>query len=110
MAYWGSGITENDASFNQMMSVVVYLRKEMNQVGKCIAEEGIPEQSILPLIKCVRVLKKEFPSDTTSTFGQQQFLKAKQAFYQWYEKNKNKTPLEYREEILKEAEEEFAKW
>lgn len=107
MSYWSSDISGCDFASLSTGACIVHIKKMMYQDLKNVAEATYPEQSILALLACLRLIGGRFPKGVSVHFGRSNLEEVKVAFYEWYETSGDKIPKKYRDELLKNAELEF---
>lgn len=73
-----------------------------------VLQKSYPEQSIIASLRCIRLLAEEFPKCVRVSFRRKELEQCKVAFANWYDAVKGKLPAKYREEILFQANAEFA--
>jgi hypothetical protein len=107
MSYWGYGPDENDFAFDSLGACIVSIKKRIFQDIANDPKRQYPEQSIIPLLVCLRMIGERFPKNLSVTFRKKHFEQAKEAFYAWYQNAYEKIPEQYRGKVLQEAESEF---
>jgi hypothetical protein len=107
MSYWGSKPTDNDYAFDGVGAYVYLIKTRMLESANRVIEKSYPEQDIIASLQCLRLLAGAFPKCVRVSFGKKEFQESKAAFTKWYDLVKDKLPSEYREAILKEANDEF---
>ena len=108
MSYWGSKPADSDYAFDAVGVYVHLIKERMLEDMVTVVEKSYPEQGIVASLQCLRLLAAEFPKCVSVSFRKKDFEHCKSTFFIWYDLVKGKIPAKHREEILLEANKEFA--
>ena len=108
MAYWGSKPIDSDFATGAIGAYIYLLKERLQKDTETVLKKCHPEQSIVASLTCLRLLSEQFPKNVRVHFGRKDYLQSKEAFEQWYDAVRTKLPAKYRDEILDEANKEFA--
>jgi hypothetical protein len=108
MSYWGSKPADNDYAFDAVGVYVLQIKERMLKDMAGVLDEAYPEQSVIASLQCLRLLAEEFPKCVRVHFRKKEFEHCRALFTKWYDLVKDKLPTEYREDILLDANAEFA--
>lgn len=106
MAYWGPQPADNDYAFTDVSIAVNRIKEILFGGMPKVVEKSYPEQSMVSLLRCIRMIHKEFPKAVR--FSNKEFEAVKAGFAEWYGRVSDKIPAKYRHAILESAESEFA--
>lgn len=106
MSYWGPQPADNDFSFTDVSIAVDRIKEILFQGMRVVIEKRYPEQAMVSLLRCIRLIYKEFPKAVN--FSNKEFESVKSGFAEWYGLVSDKIPARYRHAILESAESEFA--
>ena len=108
MAYWGSGPDECDFAFDSVGVCISMIKERLMEEISTVLDKAYPEQSMVGLLTCLRLLGEHFPKNLSVSFGKRDFARVKENFYRWRAAIGDRVPAKYRQGVIDEAEKEFA--
>lgn len=107
MSYQTSDVNGTDYAKGKIDLVISLIVDRMEEdINRCIEKE-FPEQSVLGMLVCLRLIGERFPQNLSLYFGRRNLEEAKTKFYKWYELVHKKIPAKFRQEVKEVAEKEF---
>lgn len=106
MSYWSSEPDGCDYAFDAIGAVVFLIKERLEKETAAVKEMNYPEQSMIALLSCLRVIGEEYPKALSVSFRSKDYEKTRDAFYEWFESDA-KIPVGRRDGIRKAAEREF---
>ena len=106
MSFWGPKPDECDFAFDSIGAAIYKLKEQLMNDIKTGLEH--PEQSMVALLCCLRLIGERFPKNLSVSFGREDYLFVANAFEEWLAKSGPRLPKKYREKIEAEARAEFA--
>lgn len=105
MSYWGSGAADCDLAFNAVAAVASHIKSRLQSDHAKVSEKQFPEQSIVALVVCLRVLAERFPQQVDLYFGRRDLERARADFDEWFASAR--IPKKHRDGLRAEADREF---
>lgn len=108
MSYWGGGIEDSDYAFTAVGATISWIKDRLLKGGETVISKEYPEQGILALVCCLRLLGERFPKNLSVHFGSQDLEDARSAFNRWVAVAGTKVAPQVLEALQLAAEHEFA--
>lgn len=108
MPYWGPTPDENDFAFDSVGACIHLIKGQLMKDIATVLDKTYPEQSMVALLRCLRVIGEQSPKNFGVSFGRKDFVLVVKAFDEWVAKVGTRLPTKHREAIVAEARAEFA--
>jgi hypothetical protein len=107
MSYWGSGIEDSDYAFTTIGATISWIKDRLMKGAETVVSREHPEQGVLALVCCLRLLGERFPKNLSVHFGSQDLEDVRSSFNRWAEVARAKVAPHLLEALRAAAEQEF---
>ena len=107
MTYWGGRSEDSDFAFDSVGATMFLIRERLLKEIEIVRSKDYPEQSIVALLTCLRLLGERFPKNLSVVLHRRDLALARDAFESWVVAAGHRVPAEHMDQLRTEADSEL---